>query len=162
MISHINHITLIVNNLEESKKFYINELKLESLPSLDFDYPVEFFRINTTQQLHLTEWDDTYSFRGHACFTVTNFNELFWRFKELGCIDTSPWGKVRNLPDGATQMFIRDPSGNLLEISAPPEYEIDLQILSDELFQQDGDLYVSGRDDARGTRGSGGSLYHKK
>ena len=161
MIARINHATLIVDNLEETKQFYSQVLKLESLPSMPFDYPVEFFRINEDQQLHLTEWEDVKSFRGHICFTVTAFNELFYHCKELGCIDIKPWGKVRKLQDGAIQMFVRDPSGNLLEISAPPEYQVDPAIFEDELFQKDGDLYVSGRDDGRGTRGEGGTLYHE-
>ena len=159
-IEAINHVTLIVDNLENAKVFYGEELGLASLPSLPFDYPTEFYRINDSQQLHLTEWEDRPSFRGHVCFTVNTFNALYWRFKEMGCIDTSPWGKVRQLRDTALQMFVRDPSGNLLEMSAPPGYELDPKILADELFQQEGDIYVSGREDGRGTRGAGGTLYH--
>ena len=30
--------------------------------------------------------------------------------KELGIIDIEPWGNVRQLPDGAMQLFVRDPS----------------------------------------------------
>lgn len=161
-IQSINHVTLIVDNLEIASQFYRQELGLESLPSLDFDYPVEFFRINENQQLHLSEWPDQPSYRGHACFVTTDFNSMFHRMKELDCIETEAWGKVRRLADGAMQMFVRDPAGNLLELSAPPNYQLDPAIEADEkFFQQDGDVFVSGRNDARGTRGEGGTLYHQ-
>ena len=79
-----------------------------------FDYPTAFFKINEDQQLHLTEWEDVFSFRGHICLQVDDINAIYWRMKELGVIDIKPWGHVRQLPDGPIQMFVRDPSGNLL------------------------------------------------
>jgi lactoylglutathione lyase len=117
----INHVALVVSNLEEACAFYENELGLEPIPAFLFDYPTAFFKFNEEQQLHLTEWEDTYSFRGHLCVTVDDINTVFFRMKELGVIDINPWGKVRQLPDGAIQMFVRDPSGNLVEISSDPD-----------------------------------------
>ena len=109
---------------------------------------------------YLTEWDDAQSFRGHVALEVTDFNSMFYRCKELGIIDTKPWGKVRQLPHGVMQMFIRDPSGNLVEISSPPSYkdQIDPAIFEDE-FYQDG-IYVSGRNDFRGHKRENATLYH--
>ncbi len=159
-ITKINHVTLIVNELEPAAEFYENEMGLEVIPAFVFDYPTAFFKINEDQQLHLTEWEDAQSFRGHICVTVDDFNSLFWRVKELGIIDIEPWGKVRQLPDGAMQLFIRDPSGNLVEISSPPNYKIDPNIFEDDLYQ--GELYVSGRNDFRGYKSEDATLYHGK
>lgn len=155
----INHVALVVSNLEETSKFYEEELGLEVIPAFLFDYPTAFFRINDTQQLHLTEWDDVYSFRGHVCLQVDDINKIFWRMKELGVIDTAPWGKVRQLPDGPIQMFVRDPSGNLVELSSPPGFKIDPKIFEDELFKEG--IYVSGRNDFRGYKSKDATLYHK-
>lgn len=157
-ITKINHVTLIVDQLETAAEFYEKELGLEVIPAFLFDYPTAFFRINEEQQLHLTEWEDHQSFRGHVCMTVEEFNAFFWRAKELGIIDIEPWGKVRRLPDGAMQLFIRDPSNNLLEISSPPGYEVDPAIFEDELYQEG--LYESGRGDFRGYRSETATLYH--
>jgi catechol 2,3-dioxygenase-like lactoylglutathione lyase family enzyme len=154
----INHVALVVKNLEEACEFYEKELGLEAIPAFLFDYPTAFFKFNETQQLHLTEWDDAYSFRGHICVTMDDINETFWRMKALGIIDTSPWGKVRVLPGGNIQMFVRDPSGNLLELSNPPSFKIDPKILEDELFQEG--IYVSGRNDFRGYKSKDATLYH--
>lgn len=155
----INHVTVIVDNLEKATQFYEQELGLEPLSAFKFDYPVMFFRINAEQQLHISEWEDTPSFRGHICFVVDDFNAIFFRMKELNVIDIKPWGRVRQLPDGAMQLFLRDPSGNLLEISSMPDAVIDPKILEDELFEAG--LYVSNRNDFRGYKSDDATLYHK-
>ncbi|MFM2393151.1 MAG: hypothetical protein RLZZ546_1133, partial [Bacteroidota bacterium] len=119
-----------------------------------------FFKINESQQLHLTEWEDVYSYRGHVCMQVDDINTIFWRMKELGVIDLGPWGKVRQLPDGPIQMFVRDPSGNLVELSCKPSSYIDPKIMEDDLYKEG--IYVSGRNDFRGYKSKDATLYHDK
>ncbi|NVJ84711.1 MAG: VOC family protein [Algoriphagus sp.] len=155
----INHIALVVSNLEEACEFYEKELGMEPIPAFLFDYPTAFFKINEDQQLHLTEWEDVYSFRGHMCLQVDDINSIYWRMKELGVIDVKPWGYVRQLPDGPIQMFVRDPSGNLIELSSAPDAQIDPKIFEDELFKPG--IYVSGRNDFRGYKSKDATLYHK-
>ncbi len=158
----INHVALVVDDLEAASAFYEQELGLEPLPAYKFDYPAAFFRINDTQQLHLTEWEDAMSFRGHLAVQVDDWSAAFRRFRELGIIDTAPWGKVRKLPDGTFQMFIRDPAGNLIEISAPPGSPVDESVFEDAaLCDAESRPYHSGRDDARGLQSDDASLYHE-
>jgi len=159
-ITYINHVTLIVNQIEVAAQFYEHEMGLEPIAAFVFDYPTAFFKINDKQQLHLSEWEDAQSFRGHLCVQVDDFNTMFYRFKELDIIDIKPWGKVRRLPDGAMQMFVRDPSGNLVELSSHPTYEPDPKILEEDLYEEG--LYVSGRDDFRGYKSENATLYHGK
>src|SRR5690625_5980218 len=121
----INHVSIIVYHLEKATEFYEKELGLTPLTAFNFDYPVMFFDINEHQQLHLSEWKDTPSFRGHICMQVDDFNAIFYRMKELGVIDIRPRGKVRRLPDGTMQMFVRDTSVNLVEVSFDPDAHID-------------------------------------
>lgn len=160
-ITRINHVTLIVKNLEEACAFYEEEFGLEPLPAFKFDYPAQFYRINDEQQLHLTEWEDVPSFRGHVCFQVNEFDRVFRRMKEQGRIDIQPWGRVRRLPDGAMQLFARDPSGNLIEISAPAEVPVDPAVFEDEeLVESKPGLFVSNRNDGRGLKSETATLYH--
>ena len=160
-IVNINHVALVVDDLQEAIEFYEQEMGLERLPAFEFDYPAQFFKINETQQLHLTEWKDKPSYRGHWCVEVDDFNALFWRMKELGKIDVEPWGKVRRLPSGGMQMFIRDPSNNLVEISCAPGTPVDEAIFEDEALVQGEGIYVSNRNDARGLQSKDATLYHK-
>jgi catechol 2,3-dioxygenase-like lactoylglutathione lyase family enzyme len=153
-IAAINHVTLIVDDLEKARQFYTDVVGLEELPVFPFDYPTQFYRVNETQQLHLTEWKDETSFRGHVCLTLGSFDDAYRLSRELGIVDEEPWGKVRQLPDGAMQMFIRDPAGNLLELSYRGEVD---QAILDEVEHG---TYVSGRNDPRGTRGDDATLYH--
>lgn len=156
---NINHVALVVSNLEKACEFYEKELGLEAIPAFLFDYPTAFFKINEEQQLHLTEWEDVFSFRGHICLQVDDINTIYWRMKELQLIDVKPWGYVRQLPDGPIQMFVRDPSGNLIELSSAPDAKIDPNIFEDELFKPG--IYVSGRNDFRGYKTKDATLYHK-
>lgn len=58
------------------------------------------------------------------------------------------------------QMFVRDPAGNLIEISCAPGTPVDDAIFEDELVQAGTSVYVSEREDGRGLRGEGATLYH--
>ena len=49
-VQAINHVTLIVDDLEKAREFYTNVMGLEELPAFAFDYPVQFYRINDAQQ----------------------------------------------------------------------------------------------------------------
>ena len=158
--TRINHATLIVDDLEAARAFYENELGLEPLPTYDFDYPTQFYRVNDDQQLHLTEWEDNKPFRGHLCMQVDEFNPIFYRMRDLGTIDIEPWGRVRRLPDGPMQMFVRDPAGNLVEITCSADTPVDEEVFEDELVEEGASLYVSGREDHRGERGESASLFH--
>src|SRR5687767_13037558 len=104
----IRHVTLVVDHLEEACRFYEEEFGLEKLPTFHLDFPAQFYRINDAQQLHVTEWEDKPSFRGHVCFQVDDFNRIFYRMKARNAIDIRPWGRIRRLPDGSMQMFVRD------------------------------------------------------
>lgn len=161
-VTRINHVTLVVDQLEKAAAFYEHEMGLEVIPAFLFDYPTAFFKITEDQQLHLTEWEDKMSFRGHVCLQVDDFNAIFHRMKALDIIDIQPWGKIRQLPDGAMQMFVRDPSGNLVELSSSPDYkdQLDPSIFEDDLYEEG--IYVSGRNDFRGYKSANATLYHGK
>ncbi len=156
----INHVALVVDDLAAACRFYEDEFGLEALPAFKFDYPAQFYRINDHQQLHLTEWRDRPSFRGHVCIEIDDFNDCFFRMKARRAIDTRPWGKVRRLPDGGMQMFVRDPSDNLIEVCCAADYEVDPAVFADALTEDDPGLYRSGRDDDRGFKSDAATLFH--
>ena len=124
----IHHVTLIVSDLPPAAAFYRDELGFEPIEKEGLDYPGAFFRVNAEQQLHLAELPDVPpSFRGHFCLRTRNFNALLRRFRQLGILDTAPWDGIRRLGNGSYQFYVRDPAGNLVEITSEPadEAEID-------------------------------------
>ena len=73
--------------------------------------------------------------------------------KELGFLDAGTFGaSVRELPDGAVQMYIRDPAGNLVEIDWPDISSLDRSVVA----------AISRLEDERPQTGvaAGATLYH--
>jgi lactoylglutathione lyase len=129
----LNHINILVDDLDAGIKFYHGELGLELDETPDQGFPSQFFKLDGGQQIHMNEYSDKRPFRAHFAMTVDDFSDVFRRMKEIATIDTSPWGNVRRLPGGSMQMFLRDPSGNLIEINSRPEDEIGIDVLQDDL-----------------------------
>ena len=118
----IHHVTLIVNDLQAAGDFYVKRLGLHVRDPGPIDYPGAFLVINDEQELHLAEFaDKPPSFRGHFCLRVANWSDLYRTFRDEGLLDLQPWGKVRELPGGVLQCYVRDPSGNLVELTSRPE-----------------------------------------
>jgi lactoylglutathione lyase len=148
----IHHVTLMVNDLDEACDFYEDLLGLEPVNMVNLDFPAQFYKVGERQQLHISEWNDTQSFRGHVCFQVDAFMPVFEKAKARGVIETSAWGKVRMLPDGGMQMFLRDPSGNLVEVSCKTGTPVDAALFQDELVEPERGIFKSGRNDPRGRK----------
>lgn len=146
----LHHVTLMCSDLQATTAFYHRELGLEPINKGELDYPGCFLQINAEQELHLAEMKDRPpSFRGHFCLQVQDFNRLFWRMDKLGILETSTWGKIRELPNGSIQFYVRDPANNLVEITSFPEarLSIDSLIFSHSLWG--GTPYKSGLGDGR-------------
>ena len=65
------------------------------------------------------------------------------RARELGIFDTESFGaEMYELPDGAVQLYLRDPGGNLIEVDWPDVTALDrarlpeIKKLSDKLPQR--------------------------
>ncbi|HEX6657241.1 MAG TPA: VOC family protein, partial [Ilumatobacter sp.] len=99
------------------------------------DFPAQFFRINDLQEIHLNQLQDVRPERAHFCLRVDDFTGHFLRMKALGAIEITTWGKVRRLPSGVMQMFVRDPAGNLIELSCEADEYVDPSIFDEDLFE---------------------------
>jgi lactoylglutathione lyase len=128
----IQHVNVNVDDLDGAIPFYRDVLGLALDDTPDQGFRSEFFRIDGTQQIHMNEIRDERQFRGHFCLVVPDFMGIFARAKARNAIDIAPWGKVRQLPSGKMQMFVRDPSGNLIEIASSSSEVIDLAAFHDE------------------------------
>ena len=158
----INHVSVHVTDMDESVCFYTDVLGMERIPSPNFEMPVEWLRLGD-QQLHLFDRATPAPQYHHLALDVDDFEAVYQRAQELGTFDRETLSPdVRELPNGSVQMYLRDPSGNLVEINWPDVTTLDRSIVTpirrlvDER-PQTGDaaratLYHAARDDGRAVR----------
>jgi len=137
----IHHVNVNVDDLDAAVAFYRDVLGLPLDSTPDQGFRSQFFRIGDQQQIHMNEIADSHQFRGHFCLVVPDFAAVFARSKAANAIDLLPWGRVRRLPSGAMQMFVRDPSGNLIEIASKKDAAIDQRLFADELVEPRPGMY---------------------
>ena len=112
----LNHVSVVATDLEPSRRFYVDELGLEPLPTPNFGFPVLWLRAGDCQ-LHLFERSGEPPSHAHFGLEIAEFMPVYRRMKELGVLDHVTFGSaVIELPDGAAQMYVRVPAGNLVEL----------------------------------------------
>ena len=119
-IEELNHVALHVRDLAASNRFYGNVLLLEPIPRPAFSFPGAWFRLGPHQELHLIgdRQDPVFSHnRGnHFALKVDDLDAWEEHLRKKGA---EPLPR-RERPDGALQVFIRDPDGHVVELFTPP------------------------------------------
>ena len=116
----INHVAVSCTNLEASLDFYMGLFGMEKIPTYNFGIPVQYLRLGK-QQLHVFEWSaEKIPFRQHFAIDVDDFTAVYHMAKERGALCFDAFDNcIYELPDGAVQMYLRDPAGNLVEVDWP-------------------------------------------
>jgi catechol 2,3-dioxygenase-like lactoylglutathione lyase family enzyme len=114
----LNHVSVVAKDLEESVRFYVDVLGLERIPSPNFAFPVAWLRAGDLE-LHLFELPGKPPPDAHFGLEIDDFMDVYRRVKELGLLDDRFGNVMFELPDGAIQMYVRDPAGNLVELDYP-------------------------------------------
>lgn len=122
------HVSISATDLEESARFYKEFFGMEEVPSPDFSGPVRWLRVGDLQ-LHLFLDEDPAPERHHFALDVDDFEAAYRRAEELGIRDRGHFSTVRELPDGAVQMYLRDPAGNLVEVNWPDVTTLDRDVI---------------------------------
>lgn len=119
-VLELNHVALHVKNLEASCDFYRYTLRLEPLPRPAFDFPGAWFRLGSQQELHLigerTAPVVSHSRGNHFALRVDDLAEWERHLRQVNAQFAPP--KPR--PDGAVQIFLRDPDDHVIELFTPP------------------------------------------
>ena len=119
------HVSVGARDLEESARFYKGLFGMEEIPSPDFPSEVVWLRVGDLQ-LHLFETDETAPIRYHFGVEVDDFGAAYNRAGEMGVrIEDGYFSGLRELPDGAVQMYVRDPAGNTVEVNWPDAGTLD-------------------------------------
>jgi catechol 2,3-dioxygenase-like lactoylglutathione lyase family enzyme len=133
----IQHVNIMVDDLAAADVFYTEVLGLERAATPDLGFPAQFYAFAGDQELHVNELSDRRPERAHICLRVGSFDEVYGRMRAHGVLEIETWGKVRRLPTGTMQMFVRDPSGNLIELASEPGDPIDPAIFGHDEVQSD-------------------------
>ena len=131
-MTSIQHVNVMVDDLAAADDFYRNVLGLQPTTTPDLGFPAQFYAVDQTQEIHVNQLADVHPERSHFCLRLDDFNGVFRRALERGIFDTETWGKARRLPTGVMQAFVRDPAGNLIEVSCDAGQSID-----DSIFGHD-------------------------
>lgn len=128
-VRHIDHVTLVVRDVEASRRFYVGLLGMEEVARPAFSFGGAWFRAGSTL-IHLIEQHDLSGPAGypvevlvrssrnhHFAFEVDDAYEAARRLKEMG-IPLLDDAKRR--PDGAIQVFLTDPDHHVVELSSGP------------------------------------------
>ncbi len=123
------HVSVHAHDLEQSARFYTDLFGMEEIPSPDFPSPVRWLKVGTLQ-LHLFQSEETAPTAHHFGLDVEDFEAVYLRAQELGIqVEESYFSKVYELPDGAVQLYLRDPAGNMVEVNYPDAASLDRSVV---------------------------------
>ena len=118
-ILELNHVAIHVAELKRSQIFYRDVLRLEPLPRPAFDFPGAWFRLGETQELHLIGRAhpprQNHNGNNHFALRVDDMGEWEQHLAQAG----AEFRPKKQRPDGAWQIFIRDPDGHYIELFTP-------------------------------------------
>lgn len=108
-----------MRDLERSVRFYGDVLGLPAIPRPDFDFPGAWFALGA-QELHLIG-DETLESqdRGHHHFAL-RLDDPFVARAYLESHGITEFRGPTRRPDGATQIFFKDPDGYWIEMFSGP------------------------------------------
>jgi len=126
-VRHFDHVTLVVNDLAATEHFYVNVLGLDKTTRPAFDFKGDWYEIENIL-LHIILADEDSGLAGpgdrkvksvprgqHLAFNIDDFDRTVDLLKQHG-VDVVAGPKER--PDGASQVYINDPDGHLIELFA--------------------------------------------
>jgi catechol 2,3-dioxygenase-like lactoylglutathione lyase family enzyme len=124
-----NHLSISAKNLDESLRFYEEMFGLERIPTYDFGFRTQYLRCGA-QQLHIFELEDSVPVRQHFALDVDDFEAVYRAAKSRGVLESETfYNCMYELPDSAVQMYLRDPSGHLVEVNWPDVTTLDSSAL---------------------------------
>ncbi len=119
----LDHIALLVRDLDESVEFYTGVLGIREVANPMGGADFRWLEFENGRRFHLQAGDISRTHvekQTHFAFTTTDFDGVVARLREKGAafgdFAGTP-GAVRIRPDGMKQVFLQDPSGYWIEIN---------------------------------------------
>jgi catechol 2,3-dioxygenase-like lactoylglutathione lyase family enzyme len=127
-VQQIDHVTIIVSDLDATHRFYVEVLGMSEAVRPAFDFPGRWFQAGNTwihatlqsPEAGLAGWGDrkvTSVSRGHHfAFTVP---DALLAARQLAQVGVPIIAGPKTRPDGAMQFYLADPDGHVVEITSP-------------------------------------------
>ncbi len=133
----INHVSVRAANLEESVAFYEDLFGeyVQRIPTPNFNATVQWLKLGSGQ-LHLFEVDipktPRYQHFGVTAASPGQYYEIFLKAKERGIFDPVTYGyHLYELPGGNAQMYVLDPTENLVELDWPDINDLPADLIAE-------------------------------
>ncbi len=125
------HVSVHAHDLDESARFYAEVFGMEEIPAPAFPFPVRWLRVGNLQ-LHLFQSEDPAPRGHHFGIDVDDFEAAYEKVRELGVQEKEGYfSNVYELPDGAVQLYLRDPTGNMVEVNWPDVSTLDRSVVGE-------------------------------
>jgi catechol 2,3-dioxygenase-like lactoylglutathione lyase family enzyme len=124
-VKHIDHVTIVVRDLDRSRDFYVGVLGMQEVERPGFHFAGLWFQAGPTQVHLILEHPESgpsghsiaaeaaISRTRHFAFEVADARAAQQCLEESGvAIVAGP----KSRPDGPTQLYVRDPDGHLVEL----------------------------------------------
>ena len=129
------HVSVHAHDLDESARFYKELFGMEGIPAPDFPFPVRWLRVGDLQ-LHLFQSEEAAPQGHHFGIEVDNFEAAYEKAGEFGTrIGEGYFSYLYELPDGAVQMYVHDPAGNMVEVNWPDVSTLDRSVVTEEIHR---------------------------
>jgi catechol 2,3-dioxygenase-like lactoylglutathione lyase family enzyme len=117
MSNRINHVSVNARDLDESAAFYAELAGAEPIASPNFGNEVRWLALGDTQ-LHLFRRDVEPGSHHHFAITVGDVEAAYRAAERRDAFDRTTFGNhLIELPGDLVQLYVRDPSGNLVELN---------------------------------------------
>ena len=108
---------------------------MEEIPAPDFPFPVRWLRLGDLQ-LHLFQSEDLAPKGHHFGVDVDDFEATYVKVGEMAVREKEGYfSYLYEIPDGAVQMYLRDPAGNMVEVNWPDASALDRSVVTEKIHK---------------------------
>lgn len=139
--TELNHVSVVARDLSASVAFYRDVFDFEPIPTPNFEFDAEWLEMADGRQLHLFDLETETPRYHHFGVTVADLDAVYHEAKDRGILtdfsDDEASYQLYSLPDGAVQMYVADPSGNVVEVNYPDVTELSGEVRADVVDRGD-------------------------
>jgi len=129
------HTSVHAHDLDESVRFYKELFGMEEIPAPDFPFPVRWLRLGDLQ-LHLFQSEDLAPKGHHFGVDIDDFEATYVKVGKMDVREKEGYfSYLYEIPDGAVQMYLRDPAGNMVEVNWPDASTLDRSVVTEEIHK---------------------------